>query len=251
MHKPIKKILILVAMQAEADPIINALKLKQKNGSIDVQLPFNAFEKASDDQEILLIQSGSDPRYKVDNIGTQAATLMAYVGIEHFKPDLVISAGTAGGFSNKGAQIGTVYLSDKEFVFHDRQIPLAGFDEQGVGHYPAANLRGLAKKLDLLVGIISSGSSFKKDEGQLAAISKSGAVAKEMEVAAIGWVCWLKQTPLVAIKSITNLLDQQESSESQFVENFSFATLQLSQKVQYIVEYIRGKTLFELSDKSE
>src|SRR5262245_28664327 len=145
MRYPIEKILILVAMQAEADPIIRTLHLQPSQQSIDAQLPFKAYEHCHPNQQIFLLVSGADPRYEVDNIGTQAATLMTYVGIERFQPDLVISAGTAGGFAARGAEIGTVYLSDDEFLFHDRIVPLAGFDAQGAGHYPAANVRTLAK----------------------------------------------------------------------------------------------------------
>ncbi len=247
MQTPIKKILILVAMQAEADPIIAALNLLA-TGSFDAQLPFKSYERADADQQILLMVSGIDPRYRVDNIGTQPATLMAYVGIEYFRPDLVISAGTAGGFSASGAQIGTVYLSDDEFLFHDRQIPLAGFNEQGAGHYPAANVRALAQQLNLPFGKISSGSSFTKYPDQMAQIEKSGAVAKEMEAAAIAWVCWIKQVPLFAVKSITNLLDLGESSEQQFNDNFAVAVLGLAVCIQRIVEAMRGKFISDLAE---
>ena len=235
MPTPIKKILILVAMQAEADPIIAALHLDESADRLDAELPFKSYRRAAVDQNILLMVSGIDPRYQVDNIGTQPATLMAYVGIEHFRPDLVISAGTAGGFAARGAKIGTVYLSDDEFLFHDRQIPLAGFDQQGAGHYPAANIRALAKQLNLPFGKISSGSSFTQYPDQIAQIEKSGAVAKEMEAAAIAWVCWLKKTPCMAVKSITNLLDNNESSKDQFMANFATATQQLATQIEKIV----------------
>lgn len=248
MQTPIKKILILVAMQAEADPIITALNLHESINSFDSQLPFRSYECVDANQHILLMVSGIDPRYHVDNIGTQPATLMAYVGIEHFQPDLVISAGTAGGFSARGAKIGTVYLSDDEFLFHDRQIPLVGFDEQGAGHYPAANVRALAKQLNLPVGTISSGSSFTKYPDQVTQIEKSGAVAKEMEAAAVAWVCWLKNTPCMAVKSITNLLDLGDSSEQQFNENFSFAVQNLSTLIAAVVKAVHGKLLMDLAE---
>ena len=249
MQKSIEKILLLVAMQAEADPIIRTLDLNPVQHLTDTQLPFKTYENNYEDRHIVLLVSGTDSRYRVDNIGTQAATLMAYVGIEQFQPDLVVSVGTAGGFVARGAKIGTVYLSDDEFIFHDRQIPLAGFDEQGVGHYPAVNVRALAKQLNLPFGKISSGSSFTKNPDQMEAILKSGAVAKEMEAAAIAWVCWLKQTPCMAIKAITNLLDQGESSEQQFTENFSVATQSLCIQLKAVMETIRGKTVTQLSER--
>lgn len=247
MQTPIKKILILVAMQTEANPIIDALKLSELINPLDATLPFKSYELIEAEQHILLMVSGIDPRYQVDNIGTQPATLIAYVGIQHFQPDLVISAGTAGGFASLGAKIGTVYLSDDEFLFHDRQIPLAGFDQQGAGHYPATNVRALAKKLNLPFGKISSGSSFTKYPDQLTQIEKSGAVAKEMEAAAIAWVCWLKQTPLMAVKSITNLLDRSESSERQFNDNFAVAVQKLTAELRRTLDAINGSALGDLA----
>jgi nucleoside phosphorylase len=244
----LKKILILVAMQSEAKPIIDRLNLNLMSHTSDIDLPFQYFTTVNSEQEIILIVSGTDPRYGVDNIGTQASTLMAYVGIAQFNPDLVISAGTAGGFSERGAKIGTVYLSDREFVFHDRHVPLPGFAEQGIGHYPALNVRALAKLLNLPYGTISSGSSFQKDPGQLEQIKDSGAVAKEMEVAATAWVCWLKAVPLIALKSITNLLDIQESSEKQFVANFALATSQLSEQLFNLLHSLQGKTIIDLAE---
>lgn len=244
----IEKILIIVAMQAEAKPIIDRLVMDEMVQNFDNDLPFRYFTKVRQNQEIVLMVSGTDPRYGVDNIGTQASTLMAYIGISQFNPDLVISAGTAGGFAEIGAKIGSVYLSDGDFVFHDRQVPLPGFDKQGTGNYPALNTRALAKLLGLPYGRVSSGSSFQKNSAQLQQIKNSGAVAKEMEAAAIAWVCWLKAVPLLAIKSITNLLDQESDSENQFIENFDIAAFELSRQLSRVLESLPGKTLPELAE---
>jgi nucleoside phosphorylase len=123
MNGAIERILILMAMQSEAEPLINALSLFSIDDALDRNLPFKAYHRGYRQPEIMLVISGTDERYEVDNIGPQAATLMAYIAINRFQPDLVISAGTAGGFRAKGAEIGTVYLSDREFIFHDRIVP--------------------------------------------------------------------------------------------------------------------------------
>jgi hypothetical protein len=59
----------------------------------------------------------------VDNVGTVPAAVTAYLAAQEFKPDLIISAGTAGGFRSKGAGIGDVFLA-KGFANHDRRIPI-------------------------------------------------------------------------------------------------------------------------------
>jgi 5'-methylthioadenosine nucleosidase len=59
------------------------------------------------------------------------------------QPDLVINAGTAGGFKAKGAAIGDVFVSSRT-LNHDRRIPLPGFQEFGIGchdAYPTVKLR--------------------------------------------------------------------------------------------------------------
>jgi hypothetical protein len=59
----------------------------------------------------------------VDNVGTVPAAVTAYLAAQEFQPDLIISAGTAGGFRSKGAGIGDVFLA-KGFANHDRRIPI-------------------------------------------------------------------------------------------------------------------------------
>ncbi len=59
----------------------------------------------------------------VDNVGTVPAALTAYLAIQAFSPDLVLSVGTAGGFAAKTAAIGDIYISTGT-VNHDRRIPI-------------------------------------------------------------------------------------------------------------------------------
>ncbi len=59
----------------------------------------------------------------MDNVGTVPAALTTYLAIQAFRPDVVISTGTAGGFRSRGAQIADVFVSTA-MVNHDRRIPL-------------------------------------------------------------------------------------------------------------------------------
>ncbi len=59
----------------------------------------------------------------MDNVGTVPAAVTAYLAVHEFKPDLVISVGTAGGFKAKAAAIGDVFLATA-FANHDRRIPI-------------------------------------------------------------------------------------------------------------------------------
>ena len=82
--------------------------------------------------QVHVAHNGKCEKFEVDKVGTNAATLTTYLAIQAFKPDLVISAGTAGGFKARGAEIADVFVSTA-VQNHDRRIPLPGFDKFGVG----------------------------------------------------------------------------------------------------------------------
>jgi Phosphorylase superfamily len=93
-----------------------------------------------------LAHNGKCSRFDVSEVGTNAGTLTAYLGVQTFKPDLVISAGTAGGFRARGAEIGDVFVSTA-IQNHDRRIPLPGFDKYGVGREEPHGAEKLIKEL--------------------------------------------------------------------------------------------------------
>lgn len=235
-----------MAMQQEAHAIIHTLNLSENMDILHPKLPMRCFQKTIGELNITLITSGMDTRHRVDNIGSEAATLMTYEAIIKTHPDLIISAGTAGGFAKRGAHIGTVYLSEKHFIFHDRHVPLAGFDASAIGKYPATNIQKMADDLQLTTGVISTGSSLKKFDSDVRIVEEHQAVAKEMEAAGVAWVAMLLDVPMVAIKSITNILDVKNNSEEEFIKNFDIASHQLHQKIMDVIEYLQHKTLDEL-----
>ena len=53
---------------------------------------------------VKLVWAGHDKRYKVNNVATTVLHC-CYIAFEAFKPDLIISAGTAGGFKSAGGEI--------------------------------------------------------------------------------------------------------------------------------------------------
>ena len=243
----IKNVAILMAMQDEATPLINHLEMTEKFDYFDDALPFRCFQKQFENLTISIVTSGIDAINRVDNIGCEAATLMAYESINKLSPDLIISAGTAGGFSSKGAQIGTLYASEKYFIFHDRIVPLPGFRESAVGCFPALNVNKLAKDLCLKTGVISSGSSLEKNPKDQLIIDEHNAVAKEMEAAAIAWVAMLHQVPVFAIKSITNLIDEANQSEDEFIKNFDYSVSTLNKKLLETIDYLQSKKITDLA----
>ncbi|MEM9058088.1 MAG: 5'-methylthioadenosine nucleosidase, partial [Pseudomonadota bacterium] len=145
-----KRIAIVMAMQAEAQPLIERLELAERP---EPSLPIRMFENATGD--CALITNGRDAVTGADNVGTQPATLAAWLAVERCKPHLLLNAGTAGGFAARGAAIGDVYLSAEAIRFHDRRIPLPGYEAYGIGNYPVIDAGDLAWELGLKTGIVS------------------------------------------------------------------------------------------------
>ncbi len=111
-NSEIKNIIILMAMQKEADPLINSLNLAENSTLLSPQLPFRCFQKKFEKSNLSLLTSGTDHRNLVDNIGCEAATLMAYESIRILQPDVIISAGTPQvDFQKKGQSLAASTLA--------------------------------------------------------------------------------------------------------------------------------------------
>jgi nucleoside phosphorylase len=75
-------------------------------------------------------------------VGTTPAAIATHTAISIINPDIVINAGTAGGFKHKGGKIGDVFVSTV-LRHHDRRIPIPGFSEYGRGDHSAIAVKGL------------------------------------------------------------------------------------------------------------
>ena len=235
-----RSLLICMAMQGEADPIIRALDLRPAPDAFDPRLPFRAFSGHRNGATVTVTVSGIDPRHGVDNIGTQPAALQAYLSIQAFKPDAVISAGTCGGLEGRGFRIGEVVASSGDFLYHDRIVPIPGFEAYGRGHYPAADTEHLARDLGLRTGAVASGNALETSARDLEFFDRHGVAAKEMEATSVAWVCWMLDLPVYALKSITDFIDHPASTAEQFDRNFSAACANLCETVVRAVDWLGG-----------
>jgi len=235
-----KSILMIIAMAAEAAPCIEALGLKPEGNVFDRRLPMKAYCGHRGGIWLMLSTNGIDPRFGVDQVATQLAAVSAYAAIERFNPDMVINAGTAGGFKRAGLEIGEAVISRDSLKFHDRRIPLAGFDAYGIGSYPCADMAQMAESLGLKTKGISTGNSLDMTPTDLEMIEKNHAAIKEMEAAAVAWVAWTMEKPFMALKAVSDFLDSPEKSETQFTENLAKATENLSRQLVRILDYLAG-----------
>jgi 5'-methylthioadenosine nucleosidase len=241
----VRSILFVIAMQGEADPIREALGLSGPGTPLEPPLPPIFYETTSGGLKLHLVVNGQDPMYHLDSFGTDAAGLSTYLGIKAFSPDLVISAGVAGGFKSRAA-IGDVYLSQDSVRYFDRRVSITSpnYQDYAIGFYPVIDASKMAKKLGLKTGIVVTGGSFENsliDDRQIRNLDGS---AVEMECAAVAKMSRLLGKPFMAAKAIVDF-DDAVGFAGQFDSNFKVATTSLAKQLLRIVEYLAKNTVGE------
>lgn len=225
-------------MQEEANTIIKILDLKKMNAP-DKNLPMSAYSNQYNNLNVYLILNGTDPMNTVENIGSEAATLTTYIGINSFHPDLIMSVGTAGGVRN--TSIGDVFIGNTIY-FYDRRLHSQNYKRYGNGNYSSPNTKNMAKNLSIKIGVICSGGSFEDDQTDLAMLEKENCTVKDMEAAGVAWVSMLEKIPMIAIKGITDHIGH-ISNHEQFEKNFSMVNEKLSIKIREILDYLSNKKI--------
>merc|ERR1712166_1117796 len=120
-------VVILIAMEGGAEPLVQQLGLV-KDESNALPMPFIHYSAQVKNTKVHIVCNGKDSLTGMDNIGTEGGATAAFLSIQAFKPDLLVTCGTCGGFKSRGATIGDVYLVT-EFRRHDRRIPLPGYKQ--------------------------------------------------------------------------------------------------------------------------
>ncbi|XP_058190809.1 5'-methylthioadenosine nucleosidase-like isoform X4 [Rhododendron vialii] len=242
---PISTILIVVAMQTEVLPIVNQLQLKEDlNSMFPKGVPWVRYHGTYKELDISIVWPGKDTVLGVDSVGTISASLVTYVSIQALQPDLVINAGTAGGFKAKGATVGDTFLVS-HVAFRDRRIPIPVFDLYGIGLRQAFSTPNLLRTLNLKVGKLSTSDSFEAPQ-EKASIIKNEATLEDMEGAAVAYVADLLKVPAVFIKAVTNIVDGDKPTIVEYSQNLTAVTATLGQAVAEVVDFINGKCLSEL-----
>ncbi|KAG5526757.1 hypothetical protein RHGRI_032873 [Rhododendron griersonianum] len=244
--RPISTIVILIAMQTEALPLVNKFQLKEDQDSVfPPEVPWVRYRGTYKDLNINIIWPGKDTALGVDSVGTVCASLVTYASIQALQPDLIINAGTAGGFKAKGAAISDIFLAS-EVAFHDRRIPIPILDLYGVGLRQAFSTPNLLKRLSLKVGKLSTGDSLDMSPQDEASIIANDATIKDMEGAAVAYVADLLKVPAIFVKAVTDIVDGDKPTAEEFLRNLAAVTVALDQAVTEVVDFINGKCLSEL-----
>ena len=178
-------------------------------------------------------------------MGTTPAAISAFAALQTLQPCLVINAGTAGGFGAKGASIGDAFISTM-CRHHDRRIPIPGWDDYAHGHHPTLNVPNLIRTLGFKQGVVSTGNSLDYTDKDMQLMLANEASVKDMEAAAIAWVCAHTDTPFFALKVVTDIVDGGRPSHEEFMENLSSAAKALQEALPKCLEFVEGKRLSEL-----
>jgi 5'-methylthioadenosine nucleosidase len=216
----------IVAMESEAEPVVEAFNLEE-DLSFHPEMPMRAWQGKVGSLHLSLVINGKDTDSGLDLIGTQAATLATRFAIEKYNPQLIVNAGTAGAFGKNGAKIGDVYLSCDHILFHDRRVPIAGWDKQSIGYYPVWEGVSDIASMGYKTGVVTTGNSLDMTEEDEKSILHLGGEIKEMEAAAVAWVAKLHQIPVFCIKAITDLMDSGNLTQDDFLKNLRLATSNL------------------------
>eukprot|EP00555_Chaetoceros_dichaeta_P002623 CAMPEP_0198249672 /NCGR_PEP_ID=MMETSP1447-20131203/1121_1 /TAXON_ID=420782 /ORGANISM="Chaetoceros dichaeta, Strain CCMP1751" /LENGTH=236 /DNA_ID=CAMNT_0043934357 /DNA_START=154 /DNA_END=864 /DNA_ORIENTATION=- len=236
-------------MEAEAAPFVKHLSLESDDTFFPATTPFQAFRGQYKNCDVTVVTNGKDDVYGtgVDNVGTVPAAMAAFLALNKLdgKADLLINAGTCGGFKRKGAEIGDVYLTTAA-ANHDRRIPIPDFTSYGIGKIESSNVSNLASEINAKLGICTTSNSLDNNDDDDTLMVQNDASVKDMEAAAIAWSCKLTGTPHFGIKVVTDIVDGDQPTQDEFMENLGTAAKSLQESLPKVIEYVCGRSHEEL-----
>jgi 5'-methylthioadenosine nucleosidase len=245
LPETVDRVAIYFAMRAEGMGLVERLGLELQE-PLDPDLPAVWYRgsvprgegnSAKGDLEVAIGFAGEDPIHGCDRIGTIPATLTAYLLCRRFKPDLLVNAGTCGGFERAGASVGDIYVGSGDFLFHDRRIPLPQFEAFGMGRVPAASVMPrILETLEASTGVVSTGDSFAMTAEEEAFFIAENVSCKEMEAAAIAGLSRDLGIPFLAVKAVTDLIDHPEPEAEAFQRNLRQVSQQLVECMMSLVQ---------------
>ena len=247
-YKNYYSVLVPIVMEAEATPFVEHLELKPVEDFFPSNTPFLAFSGAHGKTKVTVITMGKDAVYEtgVDNVGTVPASLATYLAVEKIKTmndgndlvDLILNAGTCGGFHRMGGAIGDVYLTSG-VANHDRRIAIPGFTEYGHGKLTSdIDPTDMAKELGFKTGIASTSNSLDKTETCDKIMKDHNASVKDMEAAAIAYIAKMQNLPYMGVKVITDIVDGGQPTQDEFFENLASAAKSLQSALPKVMDYL-------------
>ena len=190
---------------------------------------------------------GKDAVVAKCGIGKVFAALCAQTMILTYSPEYIINIGVGGTLTDK-LSIGDIAISS-DVVQHDMDTsplgdPVGLVSGINIVHFPASerlstSLAAAADKLGInrLIGTVASGDQFIASKERKQFIRESfGAIACEMEGAAVGHVCYVNSVPFAVLRAISDSAD--DSSHMDYGE---FVLLAAERSFGVISEFIKNE----------
>lgn len=199
------QVLLLAAMAEETAPVLA--------GRVADELePGRVWTAEQDGTTVTLVTCG------IGLVNSAAATAVA---IERYRPDVIISLGSAGGLG-KDVRVGDIIVG-RSYRYADADATAFGYEYGQIPSMPAS-YPGDERLLSLVaedhvdgavhIGDIVSGNSFVAGELALQLRERyPEALAADMESTAIAQVAWAAKVPFVCVRSISDLCTPQAGSD--------------------------------------
>lgn len=201
---------IIGAMEEEVELLRGSLEDAKTETIANSEFTTGTYEG----QEIVMLKSG---------IGKVNAAMSTTILMHHFKPEIVINTGSAGGF-DENLEVGSIVISD-EVIHHDVDVTAFGYDMGQVPQMPATyhsnpELIELAEKAvkeleeyPYAIGLIATGDSFMSDPDRVELVRSQFPTMKaaEMEAAAVAQVCYQFDTAFVVIRALSDIAGKESS----------------------------------------
>ncbi|OAE20900.1 hypothetical protein AXG93_3256s1470 [Marchantia polymorpha subsp. ruderalis] len=227
---PISTVLLVIALHAEAAPLVADLRLTQDSQAVFPEgVPWVKYSGTYEGLNVHIVTPGKDGIHGCDPVGTVPASLLTFNSIQVLKPDLIINCGTAGGFQ--------------------------GYREYGVGALEATPVPKLISALQLKTGVLTTGDSLDHVPEDVVIMKANDATVKDMEVcplympfggAAIAYVAHLLSVPLIMLKGVTDIVDSPAATDEEFLANLSLTAHAIQRTVSKALQFISGKKLSDL-----
>ena len=93
---------------------------------------------------------------------------------------------------------------------------------------------------------MSTGNSLDWHDLDMKSMDSSEAAIKDMEASGVAWACSLHGIPLLALKSVTDIVDGGKPAEEEFLANLEKASEALHFALKGALEFLCGKSVDEL-----
>ena len=227
----ISKIAIIGAMECEIEDIKKEISDLKEQQYADLQI----FTGTINDKIIILAQSG---------VGKVNAALNTQYIIDTFKPKIIINTGVAGGIAD-GLDVGDVVIGTY-LVQHDFDVTVLGYakgymctgvekdkptkyycDKELINKFQTSLEQNMPSN-KIHQGIIASGDKFVSGKEIKKEINEYfGAIAVEMEGAAIAQVATRNKIPFVITRAISDLADGKTAEyQNEFEKKMSAVSTQ-------------------------